>query len=207
MIDLIFLAGLGISFFVGYRSGFVHSLIGFAGIFISAFGGYLLYPYVSAFLMGTPLFGVVNQSVLTWVQNYVSQHTNPNDLLMRYQAENIKMLCAKMSEGITAVIFNIVSILLIIVLMKLAIFILKKLTKVINHIPVIGFINRIGGLLLSGFSYLVVCFILVAVMLLPPANTSELSRNVCHRINDSAVVRPVMDFNFFVNYESMSRGL
>ena len=207
MIDLIFIVGLVIAFVVGYRSGFLKSLVGFVGIFVSAFGGYLLYPYVSSFLMGTPLFGVVNQSVLSWVQSYVSEHTNPDDLFLRYQADNIEMLCAKMSEAITAVIFNIVSIILIIVLIKLAIFIIKKLTKIVNHIPLIGQLNRIGGLLLSSFSYIVVCFIIVAVMLLPPANTSELSRNVCHQINNSVVVRPVMNFNFFVNYESLSQGL
>lgn len=207
MVDLIFIVGLVIAFVVGYRSGFLKSLVGFVGIFVSAFGGYLLYPYVSSFLMGTPLFGVVNQSVLSWVQSYVSEHTNPDDLFLRYQADNIEMLCAKMSEAITAVIFNIVSIILIIVLIKLAIFIIKKLTKIVNHIPLIGQLNRIGGLLLSSFSYIVVCFIIVAVMLLPPANTSELSRNVCHQINNSVVVRPVMNFNFFVNYESLSQGL
>ncbi len=207
MTDLIFLLGLAVAFFVGYRSGFVKSLVGFVGIFVSAFGGYLLYPYVSAFLMGTPLFGMVNQSVLAWVQGYVSQHTNQSELFLRYQAENIDMLCTKMSEGITVVIFNILSIILIILLIKVGIFLLKKLTSFINHIPVIGQLNRIGGLLLSGTSYLVACFIIVAVMLLPPANTSELSRNICHHINHSVVVRPVMNYNFFVNYESLSQGL
>lgn len=207
MIDFIFLLGLGIALFVGYRSGFLQSLVGFVGIFISAFGGYLLYPYVSSFLMETPLFDMVNGFVLSWVQEYVNQHTDPQNLFLRYQADNIQILCEKMSEGITAVVFNLASIILIIILIKLGIFILKKLTGIVNHIPVIGQLNRIGGLLLSGFSYLVVCFVVVAVMLLPPANTSELSRNVCHRINNSFVVKPVMDFNFFVNYESLSRGL
>ncbi len=207
MIDIIFVLGLVIAFYVGYRSGFVRSLVGFIGVFISAFGGYLLYPYVSSFLMGTPLFSLVNQSVLAWVQGYVNQHTNQHELFMRYQAENIEMLCTKMSEGITTVIFNILSIILIILLIKVGIFLLKKLTSFINHIPVIGQLNRIGGLLLSGASYVVACFIIVAVMLLPPANTSELSRNICHQINHSSVVRPVMNYNFFVNYESLSQGL
>ncbi len=207
MVDIIFVLGLIIAFYVGYRSGFIRSLVGFVGIFISAFGGYLLYPYVSSFLMGTPVFALVNQSVLAWVQGYVNQHTNQHELFMRYQAENIEMLCTKMSEGITTVVFNILSIILIILLIKVGIFVLKKLTSFINHVPVIGQLNRIGGLLLSGASYVVACFIIVAVMLLPPANTSELSRNVCQQINNSAVVRPVMNYNFFVNYESLSQGL
>lgn len=207
MLDIVFVLGLAIAFYVGYRSGFVKSLVGFVGIFISAFGGYLLYPYVSAFLMSTPLFNLVNQSVVAWTQGYVAQHTNPQDLFMRYQAENIEMLCEKMSAGITVVIFNILSIVLIIVLIKVGIFLLKKLTSFINHIPVIGQLNRLGGLLLSGASYLIAWFVIVAVMLLPPANTSELSRNICHHINHSSVVRPVMNYNFFVNYESLSQGL
>ncbi len=207
MVDLIFILGLIIAFYVGYQSGFVRALVGFLGIFVSAFGGYLLYPYVTSFLMKTPAFDFVNGWVSSGVQGYVNGHTNPDDLFLRYQADTIEMLCAKMSEGITVVILNVVSILLIIVLIKLAVFLLKKITGFINHIPVIGQLNRIGGLLLSGASFVVACFIIVAVMLLPPANTSELSRSMCQHIDRSVVVKPVMDYNFFVNYDSLSKGL
>ncbi len=207
MVDIIFIVGLAIAFYVGYKSGFVRALVGFLGIFVSAFGGYLLYPYVTAFLMKTPAFDYINQWVHSGVVGYVNQHTNPDDLFFRYQADTIEMLCDKMADGISVVILNVISILLIILLIKAAVFLLKKLTGFINHIPVIGQLNRIGGLLLSGASYVVACFIIVAVMLLPPANASELSRNMCHHIDGSVVVKPVMDYNFFVNYESLSKGL
>ena len=207
MVDIIFIIGLVIAFVVGYKSGFVRALVGFLGIFVSAFGGYLLYPYVTSFLMKTPAFDFVNQWVLSGVQEYVSQYTNPLDLFIRYRVNTVTNLCNKMAEGITMVIFNVISILLIIVLIKVIVFLLKKITGFINHIPVIGQLNRIGGLLLSGGSYVVACFIIVAVMLLPPANSSELSRNMCERIDHSIVVKPVMDYNFFVNYESLSKGL
>lgn len=207
MIDIIFLIGLVLAFYVGYKSGFVRGLVGFLGIFVSAFGGYLLYPYVTSFLMKTPLFSIVNQWVFSGVQEYVNQQANPLELFLRYQVNTIEILSQKMAEGITVVILNVISILLIIVLIKVAVFLLKKMTGFINHIPVIGQLNRIGGLILSGASYVVVCFIIVAVMLLPPANSSELSRNMCQQIDRSAIVRPVMEYNFFANYESLSQGL
>ena len=203
MLDLIFVVGLAIALFVGYRAGFARALVGFAGVFISAFGGYLLYPSVSALLMKTPLYGMIYGLVMPGVKGYVSQNLNLGDLFSRYQVNTTELLAAKISEGITLVIFHIISIILIILAIKLLVHILKKSTKFINRIPVLGKINQLAGLLFSGASYITVCFLIVAVMFLPPANSSELSRNMSQQIDQSIIVKPVMKCNFFVDYQSM----
>ena len=56
MLDLIFLVGLAIALYLGYRSGFARALVGFVSIILSAFGGYLFYPAFAVVLMKTPLY-------------------------------------------------------------------------------------------------------------------------------------------------------
>lgn len=204
MLDFIFLIGLAIAVYVGYRSGFAKALVGFVSIFLSAIGGYLLYPYVSSFLMKTPLYGVVHSWVTSGVQGYVSQNANQGDLLQRYQVTAVEFLTPQIASSITAVIFNIISILLIIFVVKLVVLVLKKCTDFINHIPFVGKINRWVGCVFSGASYIVTCFLIVAVMFLPPANTSELSRDMRQKIDRSIIVKPVMKCNFFVDYQNVN---
>lgn len=210
MLDVGFLLCLAVAFIIGYKTGFLRALVGFLGVIISAVGGYLLYPYVTSFLMKTPLYDPINQWVLNGLNGYLQKNetlARLDELLMTYQAENTEALMNSMASGITTVIFNVLSIFVIIFLIKLIVFFLKKVTRLIHHIPVLGPINRFCGMILTGASFVTVCFIVVAVMLLPPSNTSELSKNMCQKIDESVIVKEVMDYNFFVNYDSLSRGM
>ena len=202
MLDIIFLVGLAIALFIGYRSGFARALVGFFGIFVSAFGGFLLYAPVSSFLRGTPLYGLVHNGAVSWAQNYVAQHANDADLLQRYSEGAVELLTPKIADGITVVILNIISILLVILVIRLGVHILKKSTGFINRIPVLGKINQWVGMLLTGASFLVACFAVVAVMTMSPA--SELSRDMRQKIDNSIIVKPVMKCNFFADYQNMN---
>ncbi|MBP3448661.1 MAG: CvpA family protein [Clostridia bacterium] len=207
--DVIFIICLAVAFFVGYKTGFLRALVGFLGMIVSAIGGYLLYPYVTPVLMKTPLYNWVNNGVLVWIKGYLSRNETAAEmeqLFSKYKVFDVDALTTAMASGITTVILNIISIILIILGIKLGILILKKFTNIINHVPVVGTLNRLCGMVLSGASFITVCFILVAVLLLPPSNTTELSRNICEEIDRSTVVREVMDYNFFINYKSLSQG-
>ncbi|MBQ7792012.1 MAG: CvpA family protein, partial [Clostridia bacterium] len=200
MLDIIFIICLAVAFFIGYKTGFLRALVGFLGIIVSAVGGYLLYPYVTPILMKTPLYDFFNNWVLKGLDRYLSQNETISQmeaLFQKYNVADTEALRQGMATGITTVLMNIVSILLIIVVIKLFVLVLKKATHIINHIPVIGLINRLFGMILTGASFVTVCFIVVAVMLLPPSNTSEISRKACQEIDQSFVVREVMDYNFF----------
>lgn len=209
MLDILFLLALAVAFFIGYKVGFLRALVGFLGMIVSAVGGYLLYPYVTPFLMKTPLYSIINGWVLAGLESYLSQNETLSQidaLFTKYGVSDTEALRQGMAAGITTVILNIISILLIILVIKLFVLLLKKFTKLVNHIPVIGTLNRLFGMMLTGASFITVCFILVAVMLLPPSNTSEISRKVCQEIDKSYLVRQVMDYNIFINYESLSQG-
>lgn len=210
MLDILFIICLAIAFLVGYKTGFLRALVGFLGIIISAVGGYLLYPYITPILGETPLYDIINGWVSKGLQSYLSQNetiSKMDALFQKYNVADTEALQQGMATGITTVILNIISIFLIIAVIKLVVAILKKFTHLVNHIPVIGTLNRLLGMVLTGASFITVCFIVVAVMLLPPSNTSELSGKACEEINNSVIVRQVMDYNFFINYKSLSQGL
>lgn len=210
MLDVLFIICLAVAFIIGFKTGFLRALVGFLGVIISAVGGYLLYPYVTPFLMKTPLCDLINGWVLKGLENHLSQNetlAKMDTLFLKYGVSDTEALRQGMATGITTVILNVISILLIILIIKLIVLLLKKFTNLVNHIPVIGSLNRLFGMVLTGASFITVCFIVVAVMLLPPSNTSELSRKACEEIDKSVVVRQVMDYNFFINYKSLSQGL
>ena len=209
MLDVFFLLSLAVAFIIGYKTGFLRALVGFFGVIVSAVGGYLLYPYVTGFLLKTPLYQPVNQWVIKWLGGYLEKSetiSRLDELFLTYQADSTETLVNQMASGITTVLFNILSIFVIIILIKLLVFLIKKFTNLIHHIPVIGFLNRLCGMVITGASFVTVCFIVVAVMLLPPANTSEISKNLCRQIDESLVVKEVMDYNFFVNYDSLKQS-
>lgn len=210
VLDLLFLICLALALFIGFQVGFLRALVGFMGMIVSAIGGYLLYPYVTPFLMNTPLYDVVNRGVLSWLSAYLQKaeaQSRLEQLFFRYQANTLEALLSKMADGVTVVIMNVISVLLIIVLVKLAVILLKKVTRTVNEIPLMGTLNRLCGMALTAASFVTVCFLVTAVMLLPPSNTSELTGKMCEEIDRSYVVKELMDYNFFVDYEGLSQGL
>ena len=126
------------------------------------------------------------------------------ELFVKYAVDTVEKLSVKMAEGVTLIILNIISIVIILVVIKLVFYYLKKSAKWINDLPVIGIVNRVFGMIISGMSAIMLLFILVAVIVVPPSNTTEFSKNICRGINESYILSRVVDYNFFVNYRSLS---
>jgi uncharacterized membrane protein required for colicin V production len=209
MADLIFLIILSIALVIGYKIGFLKAIISFVGIIISAIGGYLLYPFITPIIMKTPLYGLVNNIVIEFLKiQYKTNIDNQNipQLFVKYGANTIDGLIKNMSTGITVVILNILSLIIIIIGIKILISVLKGMSGFVNKIPIVGTFNRILGMLVSGVSCIILIYVFVAVMLLPPSNNTELSKKMCLEINKSVIVSRVMDYNIFVSYNSLSKN-
>jgi hypothetical protein len=111
-----------------------------------------------------------------------------------------------MATGITVVIMNIISLIIVIIGIRIIIGMLKTMCGILNKIPIIGTFNKILGMLVSGCSCIVLMFVIVAVMLLPPSNKSELSTKMCLEIDESVIVSRAMDYNIFISYKSLSKN-
>ena len=207
MYDLIFVVIMALALFIGYRVGFLKAVVSFVGVIISAIGGYLLYPYITPILMSTPLNGFVNGITVNALSARFANEENLKgiaELFEKYNVTTIEAIVAKMSEGITLIALKVLSVLIVIILIKILMMFLKGFTGAINKIPIIGALNRFLGMVMTGSSALTIIYIIVAVMLMPPSNSTEFAKDMCAKIDKSIVVSRVMEYNFFINYKSLS---
>ena len=203
MYDILFIVLLLIALATGYHNGFLKAVIGFAGVIASAIGGFLLYPYLTDILIKTPIY--------PWICSCLENLITPNlkesglpELLINYSANTVTEAVKNMSDGIAVIILNIISVVIILIMIKFAVFFLKKTAGWINKLPVLGILNRISGMIVSGASAIIIIYIITAVIVMPPSNETEFSKEICRGINGSYVISKVMDYNFFVSYKSLS---
>ncbi len=208
MADLIFIIILLIFITIGRMNGFLKGLASLVCVIISCVGGYLMYPYFTSFLVETPLFGTISKAVSEYISKAYQNGgaiENLNELMLKYNVTAIEDLFAKISEGITLVIINIISIAVIFIALRLILSTLKGITKLISKLPVISSLDKLLGVVTGIVSGLLITYLIVAVMMIPPCNKSEISRKMCEEIDKSVIAKHVMDYNIFINYDSLSQ--
>lgn len=207
MADIILIVILALGILIGRHMGFLKGLVNLVCIGIAAIGGYLLYPYVSSFLMDTPLYGTILKPVTEYItNNYLSgtPMNNVNSMFIKYGVTTLEALFVKMAEGITVVIINIISIVAIFVLLRVVLMTVKFITSLITKLPVIHGLDKLLGMTTGFISSLLIVYLMVAVMMIPPCNKSEISQKMCEYIDNSVITKNVMDYNIFINYDSLS---
>ena len=203
MYDIFFIIIMICALTLGYHNGFLKAVVGLLSVVVSAVGGFLLFQPVTELLKSTPLYTMLLNQISNFLAPKVETEGLP-DLLVKYGVDTLESAANEMAAGITVVILNIISVVLILILIKLVFYFLKKSSKWINELPVIGKVNRILGMVVSGASAIVLIFIFVAVILMPPSNETEFSKGICRGINQSYLVNGIMEYNFFANYRSLS---
>lgn len=207
MADLIFIIIMIVAVLIGRKMGFLKGLVNLVCVALSALGGYLLYPYVTAFLVKTPLFDTICTPVSKYILDNYLKGTPVEDLnllLTKYGAANMEDLFLKMAQGITTVIINIISIIVVFLAIRFILNLVKGITSLITKLPVISSLDKLLGMIMSAFSTLLIIYVVVAVMMIPPCNSSEISRKMCEYIDNSVITKQVMDYNIFINYESLA---
>ena len=203
MYDILFLAIIAVALWIGYNDGFLKAVVGFAGVLAASVGGFLLYPYLTEILEKTPLYTTIYTQIEKTITPNIQEGSLP-ELFIKYSTETLAGVIESMSAGVTIIILNIISIVAIILVIKLAFYFLKRSAKWINDLPVIGIINRILGMIVTGVSAIIFIFIFVAIIVTPPSNQIEFSQEICRGINESYLLSRVMDYNFFVSFKSLS---
>lgn len=206
--DLIFLCIIALTFFVGYKRGFIKSFLSLFFILFSSFGAFLLYPFISDVLKDTAFYTTVFDKVSVYLTDKYNAVTAPSEILRlfaKYNVDTLSELVNSASSSVTNVITDVFSAMLAFLLVRMVMFVLRGVFGFVSKLPVISGIDGILGALFSLFSVMMVIFLFFAVILTPPCNDSELSRKICTEIETSSVTKKVMDYNFFINYESLSK--
>ncbi len=204
--DIILAAVIIIASFIGYNRGFIKAFLNMFFVLCSAFGCYLLYPYATDILSKTGLNGLIGKYITDYfTQKYLST-PNPDStasLLIKYNVQTVDALLPKMVDGITLIIMNIISAIAVFVAIRLVCFLIKGVFGFLTKIPVIGSVDSILGAAVSFVSSMLIIFLFFAVILLPPCNKTEFSYNICKEVDKSFITKEVMEYNIFINYDTV----
>ena len=179
--DIVVIAIVAIFIIVGAKVGLIRSLLGMGNYILSVIISVTLYPMVSEFLMGTPLFDFIAENINESVAAELIQNTGSgiNGLLalMNSDAESIT---ANMSAGIATLLINVISFILVLVLSRVVLGIVIKAVDLVTKLPVIKQFNRLGGAVFGGIKGILVLYIVFALAVLfePFDDNSEVIRNI-----------------------------
>ncbi len=181
---------------IGFRSGALKMGFRVASIFAAILLAKFLYPVISGFLCGTPLYDGLLQSItekiasgkfgqmMNWIPEFLSHGGN--------DAINT------VSVYMTRFLLNGIAFLVVFLVIKILLMTAGKLLDLFSKLPVLGIINRLAGLVLGILEGgLILCIILAAIALINPLRENSA---VQQSMEQSAIVQTVYENNPLVTW-------
>ena len=178
---------------IGMAKGFAFSVFKIASFFIAIIASIKLYPVVADFLAGTSLYGNIKKTIMDnlvsryqsavpvngqvdgstvesvvgglsipafFKQSIVGKVPKPEEFI------DIQGILNSMSDEITKVIVNILSLILLFLLIRIALFFAGLILKGLVRLPVLKQFDRFAGLAFGAAEGLLMVYILCAVLML-----------------------------------------
>ncbi len=197
--DIIIIIVVAVFVAAGYKAGLIRSFMGIASYVLSIIIAFLIYPVVSGFLGKTPLYTYLTEMVNN---NYVSENMQSPDMGMfgffsKHMSEGLDAVATTVSEGIAALLINIIAFILVIVISRILLWIITKVLNVFSKLPVIKQFNRLGGALLGGIKGILILYIVFAIVtvFVPFEKNSAIVKN----IEESSFAGAMYEDNIILN--------
>ncbi len=154
--DVIFLVLLVVFALLGWKSGFLKMGFGLVSYGISLILAGWLFPYVSDFLSKTALY------------DGIFSHAKENGTEAFFKSEGLFGMLSSTQDAVagflTTIVLNVISFLVVVILVKVLLFLVSKLLKVFNSLPVLGLVNRLIGLVLGILEGLLVAVLALSLI-------------------------------------------
>ena len=157
--DVIVVAVVAVCIFLGYKAGFLRSLINVVSYIASIILSFLFYPILSGFLMETPLY--------TFFVEKIGAKYPAEGLIQtewRFLEKYINEAEGAVAAAVAELLINIISFILIVILFKIAIKLIGNALNLFARLPVIKQCNRLGGAVTGGLLGILVVYIVMALM-------------------------------------------
>lgn len=213
VLDIILIAFLGLSVFLGFRKGLISKIIGIAGFGIAILMALMLQSSVVKFMNNTlPVGKQINDTVYENVNNIVKENKTDNDfyneILKVIQGTTEQEKEAKireLSNSITDFILRGISFIGVFILTYIIVLILGVMLNGIFSLPILNSVNKLGGMGIGFVLGLLQIWIILAIIsFLSPMDfmlkTNEL-------ISSSTLVNLMYNNNFVTAIVSKSVGL
>lgn len=200
------------AFFVyGIKMGFLRAVFDLLKFFFAGILTWLLYPTVAGFLANTPLYGFIKKTIeLTLKDNPALSESLPEffiklpafmkNSVMDTSKQAFDSLVSSTADAMTVLALNVISIILIFILVRIILIFLRKITKALNKIIIIGPINKfLGGIFGCLQGYFFICLAMLIISMFPAGkvyhkvktdfNTSIVLKAVFSESNDTFGIR------------------
>ncbi|MEG2381283.1 MAG: CvpA family protein [Oscillospiraceae bacterium] len=198
--DIILIAFVIIFMLYGLKCGFLKMVYNMASFVVALIIAWILYPVISDLFVAFGLDDAIANLVRT---NYVEPKiadaeaalTLPTYLQSMVQSGQLSLTVAA-TKHLTMIIINIISFVIVLILSRIIIMIVGKLINVISKLPVIGFFNRILGLVLGSFESILILYVIMAIVFaISPLREKQEIKDF---VNNSTITKSMYERNVLV---------
>lgn len=217
-VDIIILLIMLICIFLGYKKGLLGVAVNILGFFIALIIALVLYTPISNFIINnTQIKPTLQNAISDTVASYLIQEDaveeqeeetdNSSKVMSDYingfieqekqKIENTeKEIINNVSETVAINIIKIAVGILVFIIAKIGLLFVKVLAEIITKIPVIGDIDKVGGIIYGVLQGLIIIYIVLAVISLiaPTAGDSAL----LEAINNSYIGKIMYNYNIIL---------
>ena len=179
LIDLIVIAIIALSTFIGYKKGLIKVAFGFISFILAIALSVVLYKPVSNFIINyTPIDDYIEQTITERLNSSETTSEETENIVSNYY-NNIKNASTNVvADGISKTIINISCMLIVFVVSKLILLVFKFLGDLIAKLPLIKQINHAGGFIYGLLKSFIIIYGLLALI---------------------AIIAPIADVNDLIN--------
>lgn len=185
-VDIIILAIMAICIFIGYQKGLLGVAVNILGFFIALIIALVLYTPISNFIINnTEIKPTLQNAISDTVASYIikedeSKQTeetedNSSKIMSDYinefveeQRQNIENTEREIINNVSGTVaINIIRVavgIIVFIIAKIALLFVKVLADIITKIPVIGDIDKVGGVVYGTLQGLIIVFIVLAII-------------------------------------------
>lgn len=203
--DIAVVAVIAIFGFIGLSKGFFKTVYKIGAFFASGWVAIKFYPKVSALLQGTSLYirlkdNIINNPALQGAGNTVeSMKEVIADLPLPDFLKSILQGIGgvdQLGTSLAELIANIVSVILLFIVARLALMIIFAIIERVVKLPVLKQIDKFGGFLLGAVQGVLIVFVLFTVLML--LLSSAQFNGIHDAINNSIIAKYLYEHNFIV---------
>ena len=179
IIDLIIVAILAISIFLGYKKGLTKCIIKILSFVIALVVAAVLFKPVSNFIIEkTQIDDNIKQSIINLTKEdveddgKVKEDSNLPKPMVNYINETVENavneakenVITVAAEGIAITTINIVVAILLFIIVRIALMFVSALSTIITDLPIIKQVDKVGGILYGLIKALVIIFVIFALI-------------------------------------------
>lgn len=208
---------------IGVKNGFLYSVYNLLAYIVSVIFAIKFYPILSGMLQQTVIYKNVKASVVNGITNGQAANAstpgvNPAqsivdslklpDFLKNYLSQNLKTsgvlddtrnkIIDYLGSEIAGLVINILSLILIYLIIRIAMMFIKVIIKTISRLPVFKQLDKTGGLVLGAIEGILAVYILCALLILFSA-FPKFAQTI-DRIEESRIASYFYQNNFIVSW-------